>query len=244
MKELCSNSSCSRIGYRTPWCSLLERANGAASDILHFWYKLDWLREEIDKRTAYLGKMRRTEETKHLLDLINMTSDEDDMFVPFAKSSMADVWDALSKYAPKQDEAYWWNEGKTTIVINTDTNAEAIEFHAGDYVLLNGALYMAIADGTSEDYEGKLIPTEDYRKSIHYGILWCNCSSNINMVTPLDTAIFEALVARIIYKWLLYAFPDEAPRFLRDYEEHLAKVRDRAGKLWGPKIIDRVPRVF
>ena len=246
MKEICPYNCSSQEQYRTPWCSLLQSCGCSSGEILHLWYKLDLLRDEVAKRSAYLGKFRRTEEAAHLLDLIKMTRDEDNLFVPFAKAAMADVFDALNLYAPEHEKAYFWREGRETIVINDEESKldPAIAFYAGDYVLYNGDLCMAIEDGTSDDVAGKLLPTEDYRDSIHYGILWKCCGSNINMVEPLDTAIFEALVARIIYKWLQYSYPDEAPRYLNEWNECMAQIQTRVRRLDGPKIVNRIPRIF
>ena len=80
---------------------------------------------------------------------------------------------------------------------------------------------------------------------MHYGILW-RCKSNINAVEPLDVAIFETLVARIIYKWLEYAYPDDKTlaMFLNQYNEGLVAIRNRASILDGPKIVNRIPRMF
>lgn len=248
MKELCQcNCSTPVSAYRTPWCSLLMQSSCCAGpiNILHLWYKLSMLQDEIDMRSSYLGKFRRTEESKHLLDLIRMSKDETNLFIPFTKAAMADIYDALHIYLPRNEKAYFWREGKDTVVF-TDTPAPpvpAVDFQKGQYVKYNGDLYMAIADGSSDDFAGKLVPTEDYRDSIHYGIVW-RCGSSINAVEPLDVAIFEALVARIIYKWLNYAYPDEAPRYLSEYEEHLEKIRRRAAILAGAQIVDRIPRIF
>lgn len=296
MREICQCNCSLNAPYRTPWCDLLKSLHGSSAAVLHLWYKLDWLLEEVDKRTAYLGKFRRTEETKHLLDLINMTPDEKKLFIPFAKAAMADVFDVLHTYMPTREKAYFWREGKTTVVIPdeptgdflqlSETTTEGVDqdgyiivddipvdsqgnirvaetgvdannyivpvdpaslivyFHKGDYVLYKGKLYMAIEDGDSTDITGKLVPTEDYRESIHYGIDWQCCVSNINAVEPLDTAVFEALTARIIYKWLSYSYPDEAPRFQAEYEEHLEAIRRRCGVLKGPQIVNRIPRMI
>lgn len=245
MKEICQcNCSVPATAYRTPWCNLL--CGGEPTEILHLWYKLDWLREEIDKRSSYLGKFRRTEEAKHLLDLINITRDEDDLFVPFAKAAMADVFDVLQTYMPKTEKAYFWREGRETVVF-TDIPAPPdppVEFHAGQYVEYNGKLYMAIEDGDSNDFADKLAPTEDYRDSIHYGLNWRCCKSNINAIEPLDTAIFEALVARILFKWLQYSYPDEAQYYQTDYAEHLEAIRSRCNVLNGPQIVKRIPRIY
>lgn len=62
---------------------------------LHFNYKKEDLQNEVEKRTSYLGKFRRTEKASHLLDLIAMTKDEEDLFIPLMKSAMADVFDTF-----------------------------------------------------------------------------------------------------------------------------------------------------
>lgn len=533
MKEICQ-CNCSLTGYRTPWCDLLKSLNGTTGEVLHLWYKLDWLRDEIrkrlaylgntqnyenapnindligadetsappmrfhlsytvedltreiERRTAYLGRFRRTEEAAHLLDLIKMTEDERDLFesfvqeaiadvwrvlsapfvglnkkawwqetatvdyavgahfdfdvsynmtnenlaplraivlealverviykwlslaypqeaaaydglfqqslttirdrsnefralwsklyIPYAKAAMSDVYDALVMHAPRHEMAYFFNEGKTTVKLSeelegylrlseiatgdvdpdgyitvddipvdsfgdimiaetgttsddyitedvsagagssasastssvststsyiyladtatSDVNADGyivvdylpvdasgyiligdtgttddgyikanagdgitndsgsvttgavVTFQKDDYVEYNGQLYKATADGDSTDFVGKLVPTEDYRSSIHYGIVWKCCGSNINMVEPLDTAIFEALVARIIYKWLQSAYPAEASRYLEDWNEYLSKISTRVRFLDGPQIVNRISRSF
>lgn len=166
------------------------------------------------------------------------------LFVPYAKAAMADIYDALHTYLPRHEKAYFWREGKDTAVFTDNPlPSPAVTFTEGQYVEYNGDLYVAIEDGSSDDFAGKLVPTEDYRDSIHYGIVW-RCSSSINAVEPLDVAVFEALVARIIYKWLSYAYPDEAPRYLSEYEEHLDKIRRRGAILAGAQIVNRIPRMF
>lgn len=246
MKDLCSHNCCATRGamYVTPWCSLL-RDKECNCSVLHLWYSLSMLQEEIDKRSSYLGKFRRTEEAAHLLDLIRMSKDETDLFIPFAKAAMADVSDALRLYMPKRENGYWWREGTETLVF-TDVPAlpdPALNFYAGQYVEFKGKLYMAIEDGDTDDFGTKIVPTEDYRNSIHFGILW-DCSYNPNVIEPLDVAVFEALVARILYKWLVMAYPDEAARYNAEYEEHLLKIRDRARALQNVHIIDRILRPF
>lgn len=243
MKELCSCDCCSKphAGYVTPWCNLLNGQDDSCA-VLHLWYKIAAIQDEIDKRSSYLGKFRRTEEAQHLLDLIRFSKDEENMFIPMAKAAMADVFDVLFPTMPKHEKAYWWNEGTDTVVFTDNPLPDpAVTFKPGQYVEYNGELYKAVNDGSSDDFAGKLVPTEDYRYSMHYGILW-RCKSNINAVEPLDVAIFETIVARIIYKWLEYAFPDEAARYLNDYNEGLSAIRNRAKILEGPKIVNRISR--
>lgn len=246
MKELCSCDCCSKphAGYTTPWCSLLRGQDDSCA-VLHLWYKITAIQEEVDKRSSYLGKFRRTEEAQHLLDLIRFSKDEENMFIPMAKAAMADVFDVLFPNMPKHEKSYWWDEGKETAVFRDPLPTPAVTFYAGQYVEYNDDLYRAIEDGSSDDFDGKLVPTPDYRRSMHYGILW-RCKSNINAVEPLDVAIFETLVARIIYKWLEYAYPDDKTLsiFLNQYNEGLAAIRNRASILDGPKIVNRIPRAF
>lgn len=234
----------SAIAYRTPWCSMFR--DSEPTEILHLWYRLTVLRNEVEKRSSYLGKLRRTEEAQHLLDLVAMTEDEEDLFVPFAKAAMSDVFDVLHTYMPKREKAIFWREGKETAVFTDDEGLPdpPVVFHAGQYVEYNGELYMAIDDGDSDNITGKLVPTEDYRDSIHYGLNWKCCGSNINAVEPLDTAIFEALVARIIYKWLCYSYPNEAPRYLNEWNECLNQIKHRCNILNGPQIVNRTPRLY
>lgn len=325
MKELttiesCKQCSCKGIG-RTPWCELLGEL-GSAFHVMNFWYKLDWLQKEIEKRSSYLGKLRRTEEAKHLLDLIAMTKDEEDLFYPFANAAMADVFDELERHTPRHGRCYFWNEDIPFVKVESNTD----EFDVDDLVEYNGKLYIAWlpnklvpvgfvfdnhetepavsmstvryeeGDATGEAYpycfydetddlyfycekeepevgdkvyehidvdefteigvvteivggwdgieiEKKLVRTFDWRKSIHY-LLAFPREWHVNVAEPLDTAIFEALVARIMFKWLEYAYPDEAPRYLNEWEECIAKVRKRCSMMYGQHIVKRIPRIF
>ena len=314
--------------YKNPWCDLVQ---GSDTNALHLFYKLEWLREEIEKRTSYLGKFRRTDEAKHLLDLISMTTDEEDLFYPFAKAAMSDVFDALEQYAPKQKKAFMWNEGKNSIIIpNLPDNStitdftdysgysislpnitsyfkwngadnrhkvfatiricyqpsflpvqeevqseavyddvnqrwsvtigiqplridhlelvsavavwlEPITYHNGDWVEMNGKPYFCSTDGNANNLDGLIAPTADWRKSVHYMLAFPK-DWNSNLAEPLDTAIFEALVSRIIYKWLQYAYPDEAQHYLNEWIELLEKIRERCRNLFDNKIVHRIPR--
>lgn len=166
------------------------------------------------------------------------------LFVPFAKAAMADVYKELGIHMPRHDKAYWFREGQETVIFtDSPLPSPAVTFHAGQYVEYNNDLYIAIQDGSSDDFVGKLVPTEDYRDSVHFGILWC-CNHNVNAVEPLDTAIFETLVARIVYKWVMKAYPVEADTYLADYNENLEHVRDFARMLEGPQFVNRIPRMF
>ncbi len=79
---------------------------------LHLFYSLLSLQKEIEKRTFYLGKYRTDEKNgvPHLLDLIGMSRDETDILYPFAKSAMADVYDALSSSTIGIPKKYHWED--------------------------------------------------------------------------------------------------------------------------------------
>ena len=343
--------------------SLLNCCCGKKSDILHLYYKLEWLQEEIEKRSSYLGKFRKTEEAAHLLDLLAMTKDEEDLFYPFAKAAMADVFDALHSRTPETEKAYRFNEGKETkvltqvpelkiqqatvysytnsnkrLIISLTTDEEislslfqcsltidvpytvnysllapgsplieehrtiqaisaqfqrgrdntlAVVFYLdipladatdamsaetlqsidwnvgdditstivgssikaintetyseGDYVQIGDKLYIAKADGDSNDLSALEEQPADFRKSIHYVMEYPD-NLNKNMIEPLDTAVFEALVNRIIYKWLLLSYPDEAEIYLANYNETVQQIYNR----FVPKnpIVYRTPRII
>ena len=250
MKAICQCNCAVGSGFSVnPWCAMLNRLNNEHADnVLHLWYKLSVLREEVEKRTSYLGKLRKSEDAPHLLDLISMTDDESDLFYPFARDAAADVFDMLSLYTFKRQMAYFWDEGRGSHTITMDAlPTEPVEnpvtFQERDWIQTNDALYVALADGDMNNYLDKIMPSDDYREAAHYIIPW-TCKTNINMFNPLDTAIFEALVARIIFKWVSYAYPDAAPSFLEEYNNALNHVRSRCRDLFAEKIVHRIPRSF
>ncbi len=331
---------------------------GGNKQMLHLYYRLEWLQQEIEKRSSYLGKFRKTEEQQHLLDLLAMTKDEQDLFYPFVKAASADVFDALQQYTGGVDNAYKFNEGNKTKILtavpqvlfdthpfyestdpigNEELNIEyslqqpidfnkyevkvsleiqytieytikatsqkvqeqrsmiiettnfdntycsfdlviplALEttefseerfvsldsfkqgeqvdfrtltitdkqpdtFKKGDYVLLNNELYIAQADGDVNDISVLQKQEYDFRESVHY-LLEYPDYLNENMIEPIDTAVFEALVNRVIFKWLMLAFPDEAENYLALYNEALQQVKSRFVR--SNPIVKRTPRII
>lgn len=97
---------------------------------LNLWYPLTALKEEISVRTAYLGKLRRTEETPHLLDLIHLTEDEERLMLSCYNNAMADLYEPLSKYARELNvPTMVMNDGvNNSIIIPTNTNVECDVF--------------------------------------------------------------------------------------------------------------------
>ena len=66
---------------------------------LDLWYPWENLKQEVGMRTAYLGKLRSSEQVAHLLDLIHLTDDEEELMMSFANNAMAEVYECFSKYA-------------------------------------------------------------------------------------------------------------------------------------------------
>ena len=59
--------------------------------IVHYYYNIDTLKKEVDMRTSYLGRFRKSEDAAHLLDRLRFSGDESDLFTSFLKSAMADL---------------------------------------------------------------------------------------------------------------------------------------------------------
>lgn len=66
---------------------------------LDLWYPWENLKQEIGMRTAYLGKLRSSEQAVHLLDLIHLTDDEEELMMSYAQNAMAKVYECFDKYA-------------------------------------------------------------------------------------------------------------------------------------------------
>ena len=66
---------------------------------LDLWYPWENLKQEMGMRTAYLGKLRSSEQAVHLLDLIHLTDDEEELMMSYAQNAMAEVYECFDKYA-------------------------------------------------------------------------------------------------------------------------------------------------
>lgn len=226
--------------YRTPWCDILGCCSGETTDILHFYYPLALLQEEVHKRTSYLGKHRNSENAPHLLDLISMTKDEDDLFHSFARTAMAKVFDPLGKMTKHIEKAYLWEANATTLTL-TKGVVPAVQYYKGIYILYKRVLYLATGNGDSDTLEN-LAPTPDFRESIHYIIQW-DKTLNPNFIEPLDQSIQDALVYFIIWKWLLSAYPSEAEIYQAQYEDAIEDIKRNSSRMF-PAIVFRIPHIY
>lgn len=228
------------LPYRTPWCDMLGCLSGQTMDILHLYYPLALLQEEIHKRTSYLGKHRGTEDTPHLLDLIAMTKDESDLFHSFARTAMMKVFEPLSKQTRDVEKAYLWEVNCHTVTL-THGAVPPQTYVKGDYVSYRDTLYLATGAGDSDTLEN-LAPTPDFRESIHYIIQW-EKKLNHNDIEPLDQAVQDALTYYIIWQWLLSAYPGEAKTYQVLYADAIEMIKHFSQRTL-PSITYRIPRVF
>lgn len=107
--------------WQTPDRHFCPVTPSSGSRVLHLFYSLLNLQKEIEKRTFYLGKYRTDENGNkpHLLDLIGMSRDEADILYPFAKSAMADVFDALHSSTIGIPKLYKWEDKPGSISIKS-----------------------------------------------------------------------------------------------------------------------------
>ena len=228
------------LPYRTPWCDMIGCCTGEVMDILHLYYPIRLIREEVHKRTSYLGKHRSSENAPHLLDLISMTVDEEGLFHSFIRSAMMKVFEPLGKHTRNVDKAYIWDVNATTVTL-TQGASPAIPYKKGYYVIYNNELYIATGDGDSDTLDN-LAPTEDYRESVHYIIQW-GSNLNPNFIEPLDQAVHDALIYFVIWKWLLSAYADDAKVYEAQFADALKDIRRYGSCLIG-SVTNRIPRIF
>lgn len=228
--------------YRTPWCEML-RCCSTHDSVLHMWYKLEDLAKEIDMLTSTLGSKRASEQSVHLLDLINMTDDEKRQFMSFARTAMSRVFQAFCKYTKGLVPAYIFNEGEDTLVIEgSELPVPPVPVHKGQWVEFDGDLYVSLDDDTTDNLSNFDKQLEDFRFSIHY-IMPFPANLNRSVLPALDQCIFDALKYYIIAEWLHMAYPDEEKAFRLRYEESMDEMKRFLRRLIDV-VIDRIPRVF
>jgi hypothetical protein len=228
------------VPYRTPWCDMIGCCTGEVMDILHLYYPIEVIREEVHKRTSYLGKHRSSENAPHLLDLISMTVDEEGLFQSFIRTAMMKVFEPLGKHTKNIDSAYIWDVNAITVDIEQGASP-ATRYDKGNYVTYNNELYIATGDGDSDTLEN-LAPTEDYRGCIHYIIQWGK-NLNPNFIDPLDQAVNDALIYFVIWKWLLSAYPDDAEVYEAQFKDAIEDIR-KFGSHLTKNIVSRIPRIY
>lgn len=123
---------------------------------------------------------------------------------------------------------------------------EPTMLHTGDLIVYNNKEYEMVVD-TDTNHFGVTKDAMLFDKNntmsdgIHY-YMEVPCYINDTAAEPLDTAILEALVNRIIWKWLILSYPNEAAAYDTIYKECLNSIRMRCNvfnKTW-----QKTPRIL
>ena len=84
--------------------------------IVHYYYNIDTLKKEVDMRTSYLGRFRKSEDAAHLLDRLRFSGDESDLFTSFLKSAMAEIFMFIGKSTHDVENAYIYEPLSVVVV--------------------------------------------------------------------------------------------------------------------------------
>ena len=156
---------CSPAGHRHFFAASIPSSNSC----IHFSYSLVALQQEIEKRTFYLGKYRKTEEAQHLLDLIGMSRDEGDLLYPFVQAAMADVYDNLNLNTIHVLKEYEWKEPQEAITIPKKKNLYQQIQHNVAATISDNKHYVIIS-GTIDNYSSDDIDVSKYRITADFSI--------------------------------------------------------------------------
>ena len=123
---------------------------------------------------------------------------------------------------------------------------EPVKLHAGDVVVYNNKEYEIVLDTDSNkiDIATDTIPFDKNNTisdGIHY-YMEVPCYINESAAEPLDNAILEALVNRVIWKWLVLAYPNEAAAYDTIYKDSVNSIRMRCNVL--QKNWQKTPRIL
>lgn len=204
--------------------SLLEKGAEVVSEkavqMLVFYYSQADLFEAVFGRTSYIAKSRRDKETKqHLLDVIALTRDDTSIFDPFLKDASGKVFENLQAFTREIEGAYLHLKPSGIVA-----PADGKTYTKGERIL-NGADVWELTEVESEQITNGFdsanwtkkepyILTDDKVEFITLRPEWFN----FNLVTPLDTDIFEAIVSYVIFRWFTIVFPEEAAFYLEEYK--------------------------
>lgn len=120
------------------------------------------------------------------------------------------------------------------------------ELPVGAIIEVGGLTYEIIQDTNSNTLDlseqtSSVDPSETLVEGVHY-YLYVPNFINLSSVEPLDNAIMEALVNRIIWKWLVLSYPNEASTYDTLYQDSLKSIALRCNifnKHW-----KQVPRIL
>lgn len=177
---------------------------------LHFNYTVEDLQNEVEKRTSYLGKFRKTDEAAHLQDLISMTKDEENLFIPLAKDSMMEVCDVLRKGAMLMPYRYCeWKEKENVLDVKVNP---LVTLDEKSLFLYSSALPNSIEMGGEfalnevvdySSYNAEVEVTVEYETEFHSLLPPSTPIYTIKTVTFRIPVVYDALAGL----WLFSSMP-------------------------------------
>ena len=185
--------------------------------LIVFYYKATDLFEEVFKRTSYIARSRRDKETKqHLLDVISLTKDEQDLFDPFLRDATTKIFERLAAFTKEVSSAYMHlaPSGLPGFVPNR-------QYHVGSRIYEGLKVWESDEEYIDQSFDNgswhELNPcyyTDDKTEFVVMKRDWMNA----NAINPCDTAIFEALVAYVMARWFTIVFPEEAKFYFEEFD--------------------------
>lgn len=206
----------------------------SAVRVVHYYYPLSMLEEEMYKRTSQTGKHRRDGNGNNMLDEIALTGDENFMFDTLCRDAAEEMYRVCAPFMDERRRSFFYGEDGRTVKYVEGAGGEVavkkydwVEYYAGagaaDYVL-----YVALRDATTgspiTDVGTFARVDADVRGSVRYVIdkpEWVR----ENSVQATDRAMFEALVTHMMWRWFVTAYPAEAGYWMGEFERRRRDVR-------------------
>lgn len=66
--------------------------------VIHYYYPIDGIAEEVYKRTSVIGKTRRTKDGKSLMSDIALTPDEREEFMSLCRNASTEVYSVIEPF--------------------------------------------------------------------------------------------------------------------------------------------------
>lgn len=157
-------------------------------------------------------------------------------------------------FVPMEEQTEFVSSEKITSVISVSIDQSSVKaeernekmLHAGDVIIYQNKEYEMIVDTDTNNLN---IATDavlfDKNNTLSDGIHYymeVPCYINDTAAEPLDNAILEALVNRIIWKWLVLAYPNEAAAYDTIYKDSVNSIRMRCNVL--QKNWQKTPRIL
>ena len=205
--------------------------------VVHYYYPLSMLEEEVYKRTSYIGK-HRTDAVEsagsNMLDAVALTRDERPMFLTLCRDAADEVYRLIEPFVYDPRTSFFFNE-EGTAVKYIEGAGGGISIRKGDWVEYHAdsqtdtfTLYIALRDTTTDtpisDTSAFAPADADTRRSVHY-IIGKPAWVLENSVQSTDHNIQEALIAHILWKWLSIVLPGEAAAYAAQFDERCLRVR-------------------